>query len=65
MIAQIEDHIKYGRFEQALELLPMLEQTFADHAEMLWVIKKLKQDLEARNPEVEHTLQQLKRVLVG
>jgi hypothetical protein len=65
MIAQIEDHVKHERFEQALTLLPLLKQTFADHPEMLWAIKALQRDLETHNKDTLNTLQQLKQVLVG
>ena len=65
MIAQIEQHIKQGHYDQALSLLPALEQTFADHAEMRWAIRTLQRDLESHNHNTLDTLQGLKHVLVG
>lgn len=65
MIALIEQHVKQGRYEQALTLLPMLEKTFFNHAEMMWVIKSLQQDLERRNKRTLTTVQQLKSLLIG
>ncbi|MGK0444028.1 MAG: demethoxyubiquinone hydroxylase (CLK1/Coq7/Cat5 family) [Bermanella sp.] len=65
MIAQIEQHIKQGHYEQALSLLPKLEQAFADHAEMRWAIQSLQRDLESHNQNTLDTLHGLKQVLVG
>jgi len=47
MISQIERHVKHSEFDQALALLPMLHQVFADHTELSHVITQLQQDLLA------------------
>jgi hypothetical protein len=65
MILQIEQHIKHGQFEQALDLLPKLEETFSNHAEVLWVIRTLQHDLEHHNLNTLNTLKQVKQVLIG
>ena len=64
MIAQIEQYIEQGCYDDALVLVPMLEQVFSDNPEILWVIKALQCDLESQNQESLQTLQRLKQVLV-
>ncbi|NVK39085.1 MAG: hypothetical protein HWE18_14250 [Gammaproteobacteria bacterium] len=65
MISQIERHVKHSEFDQALALLPMLHQVFADHTELSHVITQLQQDLLAHNQDSLKTLQHLKHVIVG
>ena len=65
MISKIEEYVKHGQYDQALYLLPKLEQTFTGHTEVLWVIRTLKHDLERHNKNTLNTLNQIKQVLIG
>lgn len=65
MISQIEHHIKHQEFDAALELVPLLQQAFADQDELVNVIKLLQENLGARSHESMETLRYLKHVIVG
>ena len=65
MITLIEQHVRQGRFDQALSLLPMLEQTLTDHPELSWALQSLQHELESHSHHTLSTLHHLKQVLVG
>lgn len=64
MISQVEQFVKQGRYEQALELLPLMEQVFADNNELRHAVHVLELHLSSHSDESLATLQNLKEVLV-
>jgi len=45
MLFQIERHVKQGHYDQALELLPLLEQIFHDERHVCKAVDNLKGSL--------------------
>lgn len=64
MISQMEQYVKKGQYEQALELLPLMEQAFADDYELRGVVHILQSNLTCHSEESLLTLQNLKEVLI-
>jgi len=45
MLFQIERHVKQGHYDQALELLPLLQQVFYDDSHVLQAVDNLRGNL--------------------
>lgn len=64
MIAQVEQFVKKGQFDQALQLLPLMEQVFASDSELRHAVQILELNLESKSKDSLATLQSLKEALI-
>ena len=64
MIAQVEQFVKKGQFEQALLLLPLMEQVFASDIELRNAVQLLELNLTSKSQDALASIQSLKEALI-